>query len=93
MEILTNFSTGLPTKNETSETIVRNVYWQFPYDHDTLGLKTLLLFLPNKTIQGHIQGRRITKKACSTPTARNSSGLLPEGYYERVSSKSLKDDI
>ena len=37
-------STGLPTKNETSETIVRNVYWQFPYNPDTLGLKTYCFF-------------------------------------------------
>ena len=31
--------TGLPTKNETSETTVRNLYRQFPYIHDSLQLQ------------------------------------------------------
>ena len=30
--------TGLPTKNETSETIVRNLYCLFPYIHGSLQL-------------------------------------------------------
>ena len=30
----------------------------------------------------------MTEKACSTPTARSSSGILPQGCCERVSSKS-----
>ena len=28
--------TGLPTKDETTETTVRNLYRQFPYFHDSL---------------------------------------------------------
>jgi len=34
----------------------------------------------------------MTEKACSTPTARSSSGILPQGCCERVSSKSWKDN-
>ena len=29
-----------------------------------------------------------TERVCSLPTAHNSSGLLPQGYCDRVSSKS-----
>ena len=33
------------------------------------------------------------ERACSTPTARNSFGLLPQGYCERKTPKSLKNYI
>jgi len=33
------------------------------------------------------------KRACSTAPAQNSSGLLPEGFCELVSSKSGNDDF
>ena len=37
----TKFNTGLPTKDETSETTVWNVYWQFPFIHDSLQLQLI----------------------------------------------------
>ena len=37
----TGFYTRLPTKEETSETIVRNLYGLFTHIHDSLQLKTL----------------------------------------------------
>ena len=32
------YNTGLPTKDETSETTVRDLYFLFPYIHDSLQL-------------------------------------------------------
>ena len=39
-KLVRTYNTGLPTKDETSKTIVRNLYCLFPYIYDSLQLKT-----------------------------------------------------
>ena len=43
----TSIRTGLPTKDETSETTVRNLYLLFPYIYDSLQLTIFFVSLPN----------------------------------------------
>ena len=45
-------TTGLPTKNETSETTVRNLYCLFPYIYNSLQLYTHVSSLSNHEITG-----------------------------------------
>ena len=54
--------TGLPTKNETSETTVRNLYCQFPNMHDSLQQYKFLSSIVKsliKPFKDHIQGRTL----------------------------------